>query len=87
VTQQVRRADLCVKVILLIKENGTQIIGFPRAFAPHDNGGSLMEVLIDPIVPLEQPVHHLGVFGIDIDRIDWAERLIFCNVRAKCIEQ
>jgi hypothetical protein len=46
-----------------------------------------MQVLIDPIMPLEQPVHDIGIFRIDIHRIDWTEWLVFCNIRANGIEQ
>ena len=46
-----------------------------------------MEVLIDPVVPLEQPVHDVCVFEIDVHRIDGTEWLVFCDVGAYGIEQ
>jgi hypothetical protein len=72
---------------LLVEEHSAEVIGFSRAFAPHDNGWSLVEVLIDPVMPLEQAIHDIGIFEVDIDRIDRTERFIFCNIRAECVEQ
>ncbi len=46
-----------------------------------------MKVLIDPVVPFKQPVHHIGVFRVDISRIDGTERLIFRDVRTDGVEQ
>jgi hypothetical protein len=46
-----------------------------------------MQILVDPVVPLEQPVHHIHIFGIDIHRIDGTERFISGNVRADGLEQ
>jgi hypothetical protein len=38
-------------------------------------------------VPLEQPVHDVGIFGINIYGIDWTEWLVFRNIRADGVEQ
>ena len=82
-----RGTDLGIKIVLLVEEDGPQVIGFPRALATHDNGRALMEVLIDPVVPLEQPVHDVCVFEVDVHGIDGTEWFVFCDVGAYGIEQ
>jgi hypothetical protein len=46
-----------------------------------------MEVLIDPVVPLEQPVHDVCIFEVDVHGINGTEWFVFCDVGAYGIEQ